>query len=122
MIELATAIKVVSLVNSSFDLLDNVVSSWKKYVKTGKAKQSSTTSYSEKVRASDDNHALVHSLDGRVSKKITIKQLKSKLSETDAGYISAVESRMELNVKRWNNIVKKKCKGIRFKKRGNVKY
>jgi hypothetical protein len=64
MIELATAIKVVSLVNSSSDLLDNVVSSWKKYVKTGKAKQSSTTSYSEKVRASDDNHALVHSLDG----------------------------------------------------------
>ena len=38
MIELAAAIKVVSLVNSSFDLLDNVVSSWKKYVKTGKAK------------------------------------------------------------------------------------
>ena len=37
MIELATAIKVVSLVNSSFDLLDNVVSYWKKYVKQNQA-------------------------------------------------------------------------------------
>jgi hypothetical protein len=79
MIELATAIKVVSLVNSSSDLLDNVVSSWKKYVKTGKAKQSSTTSYSEKIRASDDNHASASTLPAARDSKIASVRLIRRL-------------------------------------------
>ena len=106
MIEAAAATQVIGLVSSSVTLIDKIYDSWQKYVGTKKAEKSEVTTYYEKITTSKDGKALVHSVDGRVSQTVTISQLKAQLAPTDVDYISALEVRMNANVKKWNAIVR----------------
>ena len=106
MIEAAAAVKVVELVSSSVTLVDKIFDSWQKYVGTKNAEKSEVTTYYEKITRAKDGKSLVHSVNGTVSQTVTISQLKAKLNATDVDYISALEFRLDANVKKWNALIR----------------
>jgi hypothetical protein len=105
MIEIAAAIEVVKLVSSSVGLIDKVYDSWSKFVDTKKV-DSKVHAHFEKIEGANQNTELVHTVGGRPKETITIDQLRTRLNPGDLNYIDALYTRMEINERTWNGIVK----------------
>ena len=102
MLDVIAATAVVKLVSDSVGLVDRVYDSWRKYTEQRKVEKSSQTEFYEKITSSKDNKALVHLLNGKPSRTITIDELKTKLSNMDKNHIEALERRLEINVRAWD--------------------
>ena len=72
MLEVAAAAAVVKLVADSVGLVDKVYDSWRKFTQNKKVEPSEKTEFYEKVTASNDGKAIIHLLNGQVSKQVTL--------------------------------------------------
>lgn len=106
MIEVAAATGVIKLVSSSVGLIDKVYDSWTKYVGNNKIEQSRVSEYSEKIEAKNQNKELVYSIKGQPAQTLSYEELRINLSPQDFDTIDALSTRMTINVRTWQTIVR----------------
>ena len=107
MIDLATASSAISVISSAVKLADGVWDSWRDFKQERKVTHEPPREHYEKIEATNDNSALVHSTNGQPAKTVTREQLSKILSKDDYEHLEALESRMRMLTGKWNGITKK---------------
>lgn len=105
-LDLATAGAAISALSSLVGLADKVADSWIEFKTSRKISSQPSDSHGEKIAATHNNTALVHSLNGVASKTVTRDELSKHLDKTDLDHLEALEKRMKILTKQWNDITR----------------